>query len=206
VQWLRRDARFLVPFLLFPPLFLFVFAIKYPVMICRNYLQFAPILCLLAARGVTDLYSRLPYKSLQTALVTALAALGFAQAVFLVRAAESIRHYDPDSYVREAIAYVEAHPKKQFRVSERVRSSAARSKLAMPPNVTRAPDGQAVVMFGRADMGSPWAYKENSPWLTDAVFGPLEVNFNWYAVWGGMDRVVVMPIETARLGEVPLAQ
>ena len=60
-------------------------------------------------------------------------------------------------------------------------------------------------MFGRADMGDPNKYLQNDPWLTDAIFGPREVNFNWYSVWGGRDRVVVMPFPKAVGGKVPTA-
>lgn len=206
VQWFRRDWRFASLLLVFPVIFLGFFCSKYVVMICRNYLQIAPMLCLLAARGVSEIFGWLKSRWLRVGLALGLAGVAVAQAVFLVSAAESIRHIDYDRYVREAIAYVAAHPKEQFRVSARVRALAEKQHLPMPANVTQAPGGQAVVMFGGADMGSPDLYKENDPWLTDAIFGPREVNFNWYAVWAGHDRVVVMPIEKARAGVVPLAR
>jgi len=204
--WARRDWRFVAPMLLFPIAFLGFFCSKYVVMIARNYLQITPFLALFAARGVAEVLARLKHRAARLALAVALVAVAVAEGVFLIRAAESIRHFDPELYVREAIAYVAAHPKEQYRVSRRVRASASKQHLPMPANVTGAPGGQAVVMFGRADMGSSDLYKENDPWLTDAVFGPREVNFNWYAVWGGRDRVVVMPIEKARAGAVPLAK
>jgi Dolichyl-phosphate-mannose-protein mannosyltransferase len=203
--WLRRDVRFVLPLLLYPVVFLLVFCNKYVVMICRNYLQFTPILCVLAARGVATIFERLRYRWARVALGVALSACGLAQALFLVRAGESIRHVDYDAYVREAVEYVAKHPNTQFRVSERVRDRATKHHIPLPNNVVRAPLGQAVVMFGAADMGPPELYKENDPWLTDAVFGPREVNFNWYAIWAGSDHVVIMPIEKARAGAVPLA-
>ena len=205
VVWARRDARFVLPWLAFPVIFLLIFCNKYVVMICRNYLQFTPIMCVLAARGLAEIEGRLKYRWLRWGLAGILSVIALAQAVFLIRAGESIRHVDYDAYVREAVEYVAKHPKEQFRVSEKVRARAANQHLALPANVVTAPGGQAVVMFGRAEMGPPGLYKENDPWLTDAVFGPRDVNFNWYAVWGGNDRVVVMPIEKARAGAVPLA-
>jgi hypothetical protein len=206
VVWLRKDWRFATPLLAFPVLFLYFFCSRYVVVIARNYLQITPFFSLLAARGVAEIFERLNNRWVRWAGISALGAVALAQAVFLIRAAESIRHIDPAAYVREAIAYVAAHPAEQFRVSNKVRVLARTQHLPMPANVTEAPGGQAVVMFGRADMGPPGLYKENDPWLTDAVFGPREVNFNWYAVWGGNDRVVVMPIEKARAGAVPLAK
>ena len=38
------------------------------------------------------------------------------------------------------------------------------------------------------------------------MFGPREVNFNYYSTWRGSDRVVVMTIEKARAAGVWLAQ
>ncbi|MES1173866.1 MAG: glycosyltransferase family 39 protein [Myxococcales bacterium] len=206
VIWVRRDWRFTVPLLIFPLVFLGIFCAKYVVMICRNYLQFTPILSVLAASGLATIFELLKNRWLRLALGSGLGVIAVAQAVFLIRAGESIRHVDYSAYARQAIAYVAAHPGEKFRVSDHVRKLAAEQQLAMPPNVAKAPEGQAVVMFGRGDMGYPGDYKENNPWLTDAVFGPLDVNFNWYAVWGGNDRIVVMPIEIARAGGVPLAR
>ena len=203
--WMRRDWRFVLPLVLFPVVFLLIFCNKFTVMICRNYLQFTPTMCVLAARGVAELMGRLKPVWLRWGLASGLSTVAIAQAVFLIRAGESIRHLDYDAYVRQAVEYVRKHPTEEFRLSELVRARAAKQHLALPANVVTAPAGQAVVMFGRAEMGPPGLYKENDPWLTDAVFGPLEVNFNWYAVWGGNDRVVVMPIEKARAGAVPLA-
>ena len=46
----------------------------------------------------------------------------------------------------------------------------------------------------------------NDPFLTERVFGPLEVDFDIYPTWAGDDRVVVMSIEKARAIGVRLAQ
>jgi hypothetical protein len=206
VTWTRRDFRFALPLLVFPLLFLGIFCSKYVVMIARNYLQIPPIMSLFAARGISEIFVWLKNRWARRALSLALAGVALAQAVWLVTSAESIRHYDPKAYVRQAIAYVARHPKEQFRISPQVRKIARQEHLVLPPNAVNAPLGQAVVMFGRAEMGDPGLYKENDPWLTDAIFGPREVNFNWYAVWGGRDRVVVMPIAKARAGAVPMAR
>jgi len=206
VTWARRDPRFVLPLLIFPTLFLGIFCSKYVVMIARNYLQIPPIMSLFAARGVSEILGWLENRWARRGLKLALAGVALAQAVWLITSAESIRHFDMKAYVRQAIAYVAKHPKEQFRISPQVRRVARSEHLHLPANAVAAPLGDAVVMFGRSEMGDPGLYKENDPWLTDAVFGPREVNFNWYAVWGGHDRVVVMPIAKARAGAVPIAR
>ena len=41
---------------------------------------------------------------------------------------------------------------------------------------------------------------------TRAIFGPREVNFNWYSTWdSGRDRVVVMTSKKAKAASVDLA-
>jgi 4-amino-4-deoxy-L-arabinose transferase-like glycosyltransferase len=206
VVWVRRDWRFGVALLAFPVTFLGVFCGKYNVMIARNYLAIAPILCVLAARGLEELAGRVHPRWARLGLAGGLAVLAVVQGAWLVQAAETVRHVDSKRQVRQAIEYVADHPGKQFRVSAKVRAVAAEQGIAMPPNVTAGPGGEAVVMFGRGDIDNPELYKENDPWLTDAVFGPREVNFNWYSVWCGFDRVVVMPIQKARDGGILFAR
>jgi Dolichyl-phosphate-mannose-protein mannosyltransferase len=209
IVWMRRDRRFGVVLLAFPLGFLAIFCAKYVVMIARNYLIVAPFLCILAARGVADVFEALERKKLpwaRGALAAALAATAVVQGLWLIRAGESIRHIDNAAYVRDAFAYVTGHPATQFRVSDSVRAIAAGQHLTLPPNVTAAPNGQAVVMFGRADNGPLDRCLLNDPWLTEAVFGPREVNYDWYATWAGHDRIVIMTLEKARLSLVPLAR
>jgi len=63
-----------------------------------------------------------------------------------------------------------------------------------------------VVFFARGDGPTPYVWKVNDRWLVEAVFGPRELNFNWYSTWSGHDRVVVMKIDKARSFGVALAK
>jgi len=60
--------------------------------------------------------------------------------------------------------------------------------------------------FGNAEGPGSWNFQTNDPWLTKAVFGPREMNFNWYAGWLGHDHLVVMDRAKARATGVPLAR
>ena len=125
---------------------------------------------------------------------------------WLIGAGESIRNIDPDQDVRQALEYVRAHADTQFRVSNRVRASARAQHLALPSNVVSGRAGTEVVFFGIAEGPGSWNFQTNDPWLTKAVFGPREVNFNWYAGWMGHDHLVVMTLDKARATGVSLAR
>ncbi|MFZ1219123.1 MAG: hypothetical protein WAO00_07510, partial [Chthoniobacterales bacterium] len=77
--------------------------------------------------------------------------------------------------------------------------------LALPSNAVQA-NADEVVFFARAEGAQSYAWSVNDPWLTRAVFGPREINFNYYSTWEGFDRVVVMTLVKAKAAGIPLAQ
>jgi len=207
VVWARRSRRAAVILIGFPIAFLAFFCFRYNAMIARNYLLTVPFLCVLMAGGIADLYDRLGRRWVRATLAGGLAALALAQGAFLIWAAESIRHLDPDAEVRDAMGFVRNHPKLEFRVSAGVRARATAQQLPMPANVVSDHAlADAVVLFPRAEGPDSFSIATNDPWLTMAVFGPREVNFNWYSGWWGHDRVVVMTKAKAQATGVALAQ
>jgi len=206
VGWWRHDRRFGAVLILFPGVFLAFFCMSYRVVVVRNYLLLGPFGALLAARGIADVTGRLRSRWLRAPLLAAFAAVAIWQAAFLIRAGERIRWPDSQRDTREALAYVAQHPNHTFRVSGLVRAIAAAQRLVMPANVTQGP-ADSVVFFCEAEGPGPYSWKTNDPWLTEAVFGPMEVNINWYSSWqGGRDRILVMTTEKARGTEVKLAE
>ncbi|HEY2900621.1 MAG TPA: glycosyltransferase family 39 protein [Polyangia bacterium] len=206
VFWIREDRRMAAVLVGFPLVFLIFFCGKYRVAIVRNYLFLTPFLGVLAARGIAAGVKRLPHVRLRAALAGILAIVAVVQAAWLIGAGESIRHFDSKVDVKDAVAYVADHPETRYRLSDRVRSMAAQQGVTLPANATDRADEQAVVFFARADGPGPRHWKTNDRWLTKAVFGPREINFNWYASWENRDRVLVMTVEKARATGVALAQ
>ena len=104
------------------------------------------------------------------------------------------------SVVKDALAYIARHPKDRYRISARIRSVAAENSVPIPPPMSRpeAKDGAHVVFFARGEGPSPFVWKVNDRWLTEATFGSREMDFNWYSTWSGNDRIVVIKIEKAR--------
>jgi hypothetical protein len=132
-------------------------------------------------------------------------ALGVGQAIWLVDAGESIRHVNPNTYVRGALGYVARHPETRFRLSPQVQAIASGRKMTIPPNVSKAKDVDELVFFAKTE-GPGWSGKSNDPFQAKAVYGPHEVNFDWYSTWMGNDRVVIMTLEKAKASKVPVAQ
>jgi hypothetical protein len=198
--YVRSDRRLGVVLVCFPIVFLLFFCGKYHTMIVRNYLLVAPFLALFAARGLYEIGTRLPRWWLRWSLagLVAVAFLG-GGAWWLIFASQSVRHRNPEEEVRDALAYVGKHPRTRFELSPRVTSLAKLQQLPVPPNAQAAADADEVVFFPRAEGIDIFHWKTNDPWLTKAVFGPLEVNFNWYSTWQGPDRVVVMTKDKAEL-------
>jgi hypothetical protein len=203
VLWVRSDRRAGIVLVSFPIVYLGYVCTTNVVVIVRNYLVVAPFLALFAARAVGEAVERLRWRWARRALAAALVLAFVVQAVWLARAAESIRHDDLVADVRQAIAYVRAHPKSSFRLSVRVQALASQDRIPMPPNVSDAPDVQKVVFFVSAEGPGPPYIQANDPWQIEAVFGPREINVDWYPDWMGNDRVVVMPLAKAIATGVP---
>ena len=198
VFWVRSDRRLGAVLVCFPVAFLLFFCARYKIMIVRNYLLIAPFLALFAARGLSELGGLLPRQWLRRSLAGAVAAVFVAGGAWLVSAGESIRHPDPKAEVRSALTHVSKHPRTRFVLSPQVISLAQQQQLPLPPNAQAQADAQQVVFFPRAEAADTYHWATNDPWLTKAVFGPREVNFNWYATWAGPDRVVIMAADKAK--------
>jgi 4-amino-4-deoxy-L-arabinose transferase-like glycosyltransferase len=195
----RSDRRLGVVLLSFPIVFLLLFCFKYHTMIVRNYLLVLPFLALFAARGLSGLGELLPRPWLRWILAGAVSVAFVAGGVWLVSAGESIRHIDPNSDLRKALAYVSKHPRIRFRLSPQVMALVKEQKLQIPPNAqAEAAGAQQIVFFPRADAPDGFGWRSNDPWFTKAIFGPREVNFNWYTAWMAHDRIVVMTMEKAK--------
>jgi hypothetical protein len=204
--WFRRDFRSLVVLGVGPVAFLTTFIANYLMVTVRNYLFLTPVLCLALAWAAKEIAARIPQRAFRWPLAGLVSVAVLFQGEWLIRAAKSIRNMDPKAYVRDAVAYVREHPERRFRVSARVSAIAAEERLVLPENMTQNGNPDAVVFFAPSEGPKWFEWKTNDPWMTEAVFGPLEVNFNWYASWSGHDRVVVMTMERAKAAGAPISQ
>jgi hypothetical protein len=202
VVWLRANRQEGLLLVGFPLLFLGFFCFKNSAMMVRNYLLVAPFFGLLLARGIGALVGRLPRLWQRAPVLALLASVAVLNAVWLVNAAESIRDASLGRDMRQAIEYLSRSHAGRFRLSPRLARYAASHHM---------PEGQSgkgrvdVVAFLARDEGpDPFTWPANDPFQAVRVFGPREVNIDWYPTWGGADRVVVMKLAKAERIGVPM--
>jgi hypothetical protein len=196
VIWVRRERKQGVLLAGFPLVFLAFFCLQNSALIVRNYLLIAPFFALLLARAAGALVDWLPRPWLRASVFAALSAIGVLNAAWLVQAAESIRHASLERDMEQAIQYLAQQPASRYRLSPRLAHYATKHQL--PRGQTAKDPVDHVAFLARAEGPDLFKWPANDPWQAERVFGPLEVNFDWYPSWGGADRVVVMSLAKAK--------
>jgi hypothetical protein len=177
----------------FPVVYLAYFSSQ-GVLIVRNLLVVLPFLAVLAARGFGFACERARRPLLRRTLAAAALAALAGNAVWLAVAAETIAsRRDHDRWVAQAAAYVDARPRLAFALSPRLERQLAR-RGPLPTNAADLGAADRVLFYSREPEG--WlAWPANEPRQTRTWFGPFEVNFDYYPVWRGQQRIVVMDRE-----------
>ena len=202
-RMIAQDWRQGTVFLVFPVIYLLYFSTQ-GTMVVRNLLAVAPFWAVSAAHGagmVSEFLRRnrdepaaqLPRPALARAVWAGLlcAMLGL-NASWLIASAESIVARHTDRFVREAAEYVRMHPGTKFLLSPRVK----RDLTVVGPLLHKVTDdpaeADAFVLYAREGMQRWHDWPANRRGLTQACFGPREVNFDMYPNWWGDDRILVI--------------
>ena len=187
VRIIVQDWRKGAVLLSFPISYLLYFSTQ-GTMVLRNLLAVVPFFAIAAAYGgqlIAEIISRrqLPIShllrswALRAWALLLVIALCF-NAYWLIASAETIVHRHSDRFVHEAARYVKAD-----------------LNIVAPPleNLTFNPDeADAFVLYAREGMHRWHDWPANRPNLTQACFGPREINFNMYPGWWGDDRILVI--------------
>jgi 4-amino-4-deoxy-L-arabinose transferase-like glycosyltransferase len=210
---IARDWRQGAVFVVFPLAYMLYFSTQ-GTMVVRNLLAMAPFWAIAAARGAGMLGQFLERNRFES--TAQLPRPAFARAVWvgllcvtvglntswLIASAESIVSRHTDRFVREASQYVRTHPDTKFLLSPRIK----RDLIVVgpsPQNITDDPgEAHAFVLYAREGMLRWHDWPANRRGLTQACFGPREVNFDMYPNWWGDDRIVV--IDRLRATEIGL--
>jgi hypothetical protein len=164
------------------------------VMMVRNDLLLFPFLAILAARGVTIIWKS---RFIQTSsFARAVVVIGLISALsmnysWLNYAAESIPASAATDRPRELRNYLLANQETTFYLSAEASGLVDSNEF---PNVVGDPSLADKLVFVFREVNFPLA---NRPDIYDPVFGPYEVNFDYYPSWNEDGRIVVMPMEAA---------
>ena len=213
VSLMRQNWREGTVLLAFPLFYLLYFSMQ-RVMVVRNLLAVIPFFGIAAARGASVigefLGGNLGTPAVQPRrtdwrVAVWVALLGVAlcfNASWLIASAESIVARHTDRFVREAARYIQEHPHTKFLLSPRMARDLA---MVAPPLLNLTIDSNrsdVFVLYAREGMRRWHDWPANRRDLTQAYFGPREVNFDIYPNWWGDDHIVA--IDRHRAEEIRL--
>ncbi len=164
------------------------------VMMVRNDLLLFPFLAILCAWGVFILWNARFFQANRLAralLAGGVIAVLLINFTWLYRAAETISPQLTMDRSGRLQTYLQAHPKTTFYLSPEASSLVDANGL---PNIAHDPLHADKLVFVFEEVDHPLA---NRPDVYDAVFGPYEVNLDYYPSWNEDARIVVMPMKAA---------
>jgi hypothetical protein len=195
----RRSPWVAAVILSFPLWYTIYFSLQ-GALVVRNLLVIAPFGAVLAAHGVGWAWEAAAGRHQRSlhAVVLAAAAIAIAgNILFAIRAVESIRHRSGARTVQEFAAWLDQQPGGSVAVSPRLQADLASAGRRKPPPATSSEPDIAMYALEPAHVG----IRPNDPQLFKAVFGPREVNLNYYSDWIGDEHIVVLTsAQAARFG------
>jgi 4-amino-4-deoxy-L-arabinose transferase-like glycosyltransferase len=189
-QWKAIDTWV---FLLVPLLFV-PYMSQQNVMMVRNDLLLFPFLAILSARGMFLLWKSKPLQTRSAARVVTVVGVVSALLInylWLYQAAQSIPASATTDRPRELEDYLLANRETTFYLSAGASGLVDSNGF---PNVVNDPAAADKLIFVFREVNFPLA---NRPNVYDPVFGPYEVNLDYYPSWNEDGRIVVMPMEAA---------
>ena len=196
VQLLRGDRWMAAALLVFPVVYVGYMSTQ-RVMVARNLLVVVPFLAALAGRGAGQCLAGVERFRRGSATVVAItAALFVVNAQWLVAAGRSATaHGNPEAALLGVLADPGAPA---CRVSPHLRQALSKAVPVLPGSITRESESPAWAAFYTSDVRNSGRWTANRYDYALRVFGPREVNFNYYPSWIGQDRLVLMRMEDAQ--------
>ncbi|MFC1878739.1 ArnT family glycosyltransferase [Chloroflexota bacterium] len=194
----KKDRSLFALLTIFPACYLLYFS-TLAVMRARNLLVLAPFMALLSAHGAIYVWDKLPKAGLRRIWLALLTAVLILNAGWLGYAAWSIQKRDPGRSTAALIEYVSKYPGSHFWASEKVWQQAYKQPGETPNNFSPLPGGDDgyLVFYASEGMHNPNDWPSSRPGMATRIFGPWEVNFDYYPRWAGEDRILVMPLDKA---------
>jgi len=201
---LRENTRGAFLVLLFPVIYALYFS-RQATMIVRNYLILFPFVVFFAGRGVVWLQERLPVRRARIALAVLVAGFLALNLRDQINASASVAHRgDTARFARELAEYVQQRPDRIFLVSDRVKADLLAQHLWPAPNLrlrsagADQPCDEYLSYYTETVMPEHMKWPTNQPGSFSAVFGPREVNLDYYAGWQANDHIISLTAARVR--------
>ena len=203
VSSMQRDWREGAVLLAFPLFYLLYFSMQ-RAMVVRNLLAVIPFFGIAAARGASVIGEFLGRNLGAPAVqprrtdwrvavwVTLLGVALCFNASWLIASAESIVARHTDRFVREAAEYIREHTDTKFLLSPRLTRDVAMVASPLGNLTTDPSQADVFVLYAQEGMRRWHDWPANRRDLTEAWFGPREVNFDMYPNWWGDDHIVAI--------------
>jgi len=206
---IRESWRSALIVLIFPVVYLLYFSTQ-AAMIVRNYLVVAPFLFILMARGVFWVNSKLPWKNARAGLVAGIVLLIAVNAVDQIRAVASVVRRRHVSVFEQAFErYTDAHSNWTFLISPgltrelKARNFWGTNLIAQNDTKFNQPYQVYASYYSESVLPYQFEWQTNRPGSFGAVFGPREVNLDYYTGWWGDDRIVCLSPAKVRENILP---
>lgn len=164
------------------------------VMMVRNDLLLFPFLAILSSRGIAAIWNLnflQASRTARTAFVVGVASVLFVNFGWLYSAADTISAKLTVDWTQKLDNYLLENKETTYYLSPGVRSAMDTTGF---PNVVNDPLQADKLIFVFSEVNHALA---NRPNVYDPIFGPYEVNFDYYPSWNEDERILVMPMKAA---------
>lgn len=191
----NREERWLGLILFGVPTLYILFLATHRVLFVRNLLQVLPSLAMLAGFGfrwIVGAFSKVSRGWQLAPMVALIILLGF-NSYWITDALRTIQMRHSDIFIYQALDYIAGHPEQQIYVTPA--AAAILNGHTLPPNLTIQKSGsETLVLFAYlADVFDKYegSWPVNALGASPLIFGPKEINMDWYASWPGVERLVL---------------
>ena len=176
------------------PLLFIPYMSQQRVMMVRNDLLLFPFLAILCGWGLAAVWRSSFFQgsaAARTIVATAIAGVLLINFGWLYTAGNTISPKLTVDWTQKLDSYLLEHRETTFYLSPGVRNVMDPGAF---PNVVQDPSRAEKLVFVFSEVNYPLG---NRPNVYDPIFGPYEINMDYYPSWMEDDRIMVMPMEDA---------
>lgn len=205
---IRENIRTALLLLIFPVIYGLYFS-RQATMIVRNYLVLVPFAVCVVVQGIAWIEARLRSRGAKAGFACVIGALLLVNLVDQIQAAASVAHPEGRAeLVADFAQHAERHSDRRLLVSESLAAELRQQGQWPKANVQIMPAGRPGKFDEYASFYSETVIPRELDWPTNrpgsftAVFGPRDVNLDYYTGWKGRNRIICFAPRLARDADV----